>query len=204
STTKTLRIIIKNLILPVFILMFLLIFTLSLFSYFNPTLNRMSDFSEYTIPIIGELNPKNVEKYKYIANSILDIFNTENKKIFVFTTSIHNKYLTRNFNIVNIIIKIQEIISNKNIKISFINNTNLNFSSDMLSKKIDSESQDNDIIFVCIPNILEKSEAFECAKMCKNIILIEKCVKSKYSDYEKVIFYLNQNKILPKGVIILD
>ncbi|MBQ3092739.1 MAG: hypothetical protein IJC57_00515, partial [Clostridia bacterium] len=47
STTKTLRIIIKNLILPVFILMFLLIFTLSLFSYFNPTLNRMSDFSEY-------------------------------------------------------------------------------------------------------------------------------------------------------------
>ena len=204
SKTKTLRIIIKNLILPVFILMFLLIFTLSLFSYFNPTLNRMSDFSEYTIPIIGELNPKNVEKYKYIANSILDIFNTENKKIFVFTTSIHNKYLTRNFNIVNIIIKIQEIISNKNIKISFINNTNLNFSSDMLSKKIDSESQDNDIIFVCIPNILEKSEAFECAKMCKNIILIEKCVKSKYSDYEKVIFYLNQNKISPKGVVILD
>ena len=74
----------------------------------------------------------------------------------------------------------------------------------MLSKKIDSESQDNDIIFVCIPNILEKSEAFECAKMCKNIILIEKCVKSKYSDYEKVIFYLNQNKISPKGVVILD
>ena len=204
SKTKITKIIIKNLILPVFVLMFLLVFSLALFSYFNPTLNRMSDFCEYDIQILGELNQKNDEQYKYISNNIIDISKQENKKVFVFFSSIYNQNSTKKINLINIISKIQENISNKSIKTSLINNINLNLDDDKLAQKVDLESQNSDIILVCVPNILEKSEAFECAKTYKNIILIEKCLHSYYSNYEKIIFCLNQHKISPRGVIILN
>ena len=50
-----LKIVIKRAFIPVFGLMFILIFILMLKAFFNPTLNRKSDFSEYEVPILGEI-----------------------------------------------------------------------------------------------------------------------------------------------------
>ncbi len=55
SKKNILKIIIKYFVLPVIVLIFLLIFGLCLISYFNPNLNRMSDFCEYDVPVLGEI-----------------------------------------------------------------------------------------------------------------------------------------------------
>lgn len=55
SKKNILKVVIKYFMLPVMALVFLLIFGLCLISYFNPNLNRMSDFCEYNVPVLGEV-----------------------------------------------------------------------------------------------------------------------------------------------------
>lgn len=49
---------IKNVAVPVFLVFVLCLMVLFIIALFNPTLNRKSDFSEYDIPVIGEIRNK--------------------------------------------------------------------------------------------------------------------------------------------------
>lgn len=49
---------IKNVIIPVMLVAALCLGVLFLIALFNPTLNRKSDFYEYDVPVIGEINNK--------------------------------------------------------------------------------------------------------------------------------------------------
>ncbi|MDR1628418.1 MAG: hypothetical protein LBR79_06575 [Oscillospiraceae bacterium] len=48
--------IIKCIIIPTMLILFLLISYLIIYAFLNPTLNRKSDFTAYKIPVIGEIN----------------------------------------------------------------------------------------------------------------------------------------------------
>lgn len=58
SKKSILAVVIKSGILPVLGLVILLVFALALKDFFDPTLNRKSDFCEYEIPVIGEIIEK--------------------------------------------------------------------------------------------------------------------------------------------------
>ena len=55
SKKDIIKAVIKSMIIPVGGLTLLLVFVLSLRAFFYPTLNRKSDFCEYEIPVIGEV-----------------------------------------------------------------------------------------------------------------------------------------------------
>lgn len=54
-TQLTFKLIIKKILVPVFLVVFLCFGFVILMGLFRPTLNRVSDFSEYDVPIIGEI-----------------------------------------------------------------------------------------------------------------------------------------------------
>lgn len=143
----------------------------------------------------------NEENFKYLANNIIDISRNESKKVFGFTSSlsINNKKINDLY--INIPKNIYEIILNKGIKIKLIDNSMLELDNIKLKENLDFDINNYDLIFVCISNILQNSESFECAKVCKNIILVEKYMYSYYKNYEKILFYLGQFNIIPRGVI---
>lgn len=58
SKKSILAVVVKSGILPVLGLAILLVFVLALKDFFDPTLNRKSDFCEYEIPVIGEIIEK--------------------------------------------------------------------------------------------------------------------------------------------------
>lgn len=58
SKKSVIALVVKSGILPVLGLAILLIFALALKDFFDPTLNRKSDFCEYEIPVIGEIIEK--------------------------------------------------------------------------------------------------------------------------------------------------
>lgn len=62
SRTSFVRLLIKQVIFPIIFIMILCIFIIVLMGLFIPTINRPSDFSEYGIPIIG--NIENFTKFK--------------------------------------------------------------------------------------------------------------------------------------------
>ena len=51
-----LTLVVKNIFVPAVALWLLLAFCLIMRAFFNPTLNRKSDFTPYKIPVIGEIN----------------------------------------------------------------------------------------------------------------------------------------------------
>ena len=53
---STLISIIKCIVIPTILIMFLLISCLTIYAFLNPTLNRKSDFTPYGIPVLGEIN----------------------------------------------------------------------------------------------------------------------------------------------------
>ena len=65
STIKTIiKILIKQVIFPIVLIIVLCLFLLFLIAFLNPVINRKSDFYEYDIPVIGEI--ENSEKLKEI------------------------------------------------------------------------------------------------------------------------------------------
>lgn len=53
---STLISIVKCIIIPTILILFILISWLIIYAFLNPTLNRKSDFAPYEIPVIGEIN----------------------------------------------------------------------------------------------------------------------------------------------------
>lgn len=49
------KIVIKKAVIPVIAIMIIIMFILTLKSFFNPTMNRKTDFAKYDLPILGEI-----------------------------------------------------------------------------------------------------------------------------------------------------
>lgn len=157
------------------------------------------------------------ESYKYVANTLVDIFQKEKKKVFSFTSSSINQDVT-----LKIVKNLGNIINKKGIKtlvvdarISESDKSPLELSraesklllsfnnlESVKLKEIIIENQEKyDLILVVVPSIRLRADALEYVKICKEIILIEKCMYCHYSDYEETLLYLTNSRIKPKGVI---
>lgn len=58
SNKKTVKVCIKNIVVPMIGILILLVFVLSFKAFLNPTINRKSDFATYGVPVIGEIKDK--------------------------------------------------------------------------------------------------------------------------------------------------
>ena len=157
------------------------------------------------------------ESYKYTANALSDIITQKSKKIFAITSSctrefyrlvaenIFKKVVIENTRSLLIDVRIdndrQEFVgsvvqSGDKDKISLVNVSKKTF------RKIicDNEANYNTILAV-IPPVILKADALEYAKVCKNVILIEKYMYSHYEDYENSLLQLKNTGINVEGVI---
>lgn len=162
------------------------------------------------------------QSYLYVANFLYDLSRKSEKHIYAFTSSIvqdDEKYI--------ICKNICNKICGNNIKVLFVNatidlstkqkfefnksvkdNDNLfdqiniyNSEKFKLQEIIEKNFKNYDMILVNIPNIIYMADALEYAKICKNIILIEKHGKSNYSDFENVLSISHQNGLNIDGII---
>lgn len=157
------------------------------------------------------------QSYLYISNAILDTLNRREISVIGITSSFMDKkskdIICENISscickkdrqvcLINSYIDInnKNYILNEskieNLKIIKTQNINVN----KLEELIDKESN-NYLVMVSLPPINIFAEALEYAKICKNIILIEKYCHSKYSDFENTLYILNQNNISVLGII---
>lgn len=163
-------------------------------------------------------NSKIDESYKYIANSLDDIIMQKNANVLAITSSYSNNfYRLVAENIVKKMISDDtrsllmidaDVDDDKKEFVSLITSTEKIFKMNMVNvgkkefKKIICENEANyDIIISVIPQVILKADALEYAKICKNVILIEKYMYSYYEDYENSLLQLKNANINIEGVI---
>lgn len=157
------------------------------------------------------------QSYLYISNAILEILNSREIKVIGLTSSFTDKkskdIICENIckrmckkDIQICLIDSYIDINNKNytlnesksesLKIIKTKNINVNKLEELINKE-----SNNSLVTINLPPINIFAEALEYAKICKNIILIEKYCHSKYSDFENTLDILNQNNISVLGII---
>lgn len=158
------------------------------------------------------------ECYKHISNNLISISKKEGTKIFGFVSSNNKKDFLD-----NIVKNIAKKTSEKDIRtlvinvvfdsescfhfkekfklgdVCFIESKNIfaDRFSDELSKQIDKYN----LVLVSINSIISKAEALEYTKVCKNIVIVEKCTQCYYSDYENMLVNFKSAGIKPLGII---
>ena len=157
------------------------------------------------------------QSYLYISNAILDTLKNREVKVIGITSSFIDKK-SKDIICENICKRIckKDIqiclidsyidINNKNYTLNESRSESLkiiktqNIKVNKLEELIGKESN-NSLVIINLPPINIFAEALEYAKICKNIILIEKYFHSKYSDFENTLDILNQNNISVLGII---
>ena len=158
------------------------------------------------------------ECYKHIANKLICTLKEEKINIFGFVSS----NINRGF--LNSIVKnIAEKTSKKEIntlvinacfndeskscceekfKLKCFNFIELkNISSEIFSDNLSRYKNLYDLILIAINSINNKAESIEYAKICKEIIIVEKCMECYYSSYENMLMNFKIMNIKPRGVI---
>ncbi len=156
-----------------------------------------------------ESNYSKKESYKNIANNLICALKEEKKSVFAFVSSSCNLS-----EIVGMIgqeasKKVKTLVVNvcfdgeaknsldlKDVKIVNASGLAENFENDLLKYK-----SEFDLILVSLNSILTKAEALEYAKVCKEIIIVEKCTECYYADYENMLAGFKTAGINPRGVI---
>lgn len=149
------------------------------------------------------------ESYKNIANNLICALKEEKKNVFAFVSSSCNlgeivssigaeaskKVKTL---VVNVCFDGEPKKSLNCEDVKVINTSSLaeDFENDLLKYK-----SEFDLILVSLNSILTKAEALEYAKVCEEIIIIEKCTECYYSDYENMLAGFKAINITPRGVI---
>ncbi len=152
------------------------------------------------------------ESLKYTSNSILRMLPDLDDKLIAFTSSANE------CSYYDTLKKVFEILKLKEDKIcviySYINSgePNLrevdcghfvaeNLKSGEFKKLVDECKKKFDKIFVVVPTVIVYADALEYAKICANVILVEKYMRSKYSEYENTLDVLKNFGINICGVI---
>lgn len=157
------------------------------------------------------------ESYKYTSNALSDIITQKIKKVFSITSgcsegfyrlvaeNIFKKMIIENARLLFIDARVDDdkpesvspvTQSGNKDKMSLINASKKTF------EKIICDNEANyDIILAVIPPVILKADALEYAKVCKNAILIEKYMHSRYEDYENSLLQLKNAGVNVEGVI---
>lgn len=152
------------------------------------------------------------ESFKYTSNSILRMLPDLDDKLVAFTSSANE------CSYYDTLKKVFEILKREEDRIcviySYINSgePNLkevdcghfiaeNLKSSEFQKLVDECKKKFDKIFVVVPTVIVYADALEYAKICANVILVEKYMRSKYSEYENTLDVLKNVGINICGVI---
>lgn len=174
----------------------------------------MYEFKNY------KLSKDNKEKQSlsYISNFMCNIISENEESLFTISSTLRQNGPIYNIS-EKLIKEISERLNNKILLIDFlINNQDLtqptndepiilnkkyvpNLDLNILNKIIEENINKFDVIFVNIPPVNIFSNALEAAKICRNIILIEKCSYTRYKDFEESLLYLKENSITISAVI---
>lgn len=152
------------------------------------------------------------ESFKYTSNSILRVLTDLDDKLIAFTSS------SNECSYYDTLKKIFETLKLTEDKIcviySYINSgePNIkeadcgnfiaeNLKSGEFRKLVDECKKKFDKIFVVVPTVIVYADALEYVKICANVILVEKYMRSKYSKYENTLDVLKNVGINICGVI---
>ena len=149
------------------------------------------------------------ESYKNIANNLICALKEEKKNVFAFVSSSCNLNEIVSCIGAEASKKVKALVVNvcfdgepknsldsKDVKIITTSGLAENFENDLLKYK-----SEFDLILVSLNSILTKAEALEYAKVCEEIIIIEKCTECYYADYENMLAGFKAIGISPRGVI---
>ncbi len=156
------------------------------------------------------------ESYRYVANTLINTYKNDGKKVFSFTSS----SLSID-SCLKIIRNLGEHISKKGLdilliqaclpenkvisKASNVKDKSLlkfdNLTSNELKEIVNENHKNYDLILIVIPSVIIKADALEYTKVCDKTILVEKYMYCYYSNYEETILYLKNSGIIPNGVI---
>jgi hypothetical protein len=157
------------------------------------------------------------QSYLYISNAILDILKGREIKVIGMTSSFTDKkgkdIICENI-CKNICKKGNKIclittgidINNKNYGLDEAADSDFkkiktqNISANKLEELINKE-KNNALVLISLPPVNIFAEALEYAKVCKNILLVEKYCHSKYNEFENAIDILKQSNISALGII---
>lgn len=160
---------------------------------------------------------KQLQSVMYAANRIVNLIDENNISVLSISSSINDKN-TETYIINDIISQITKLDK----KVAFIDisfskegtkESNVN-SSDSLYKKttanpetkelnllIDELKNKYDIVILNVPPINIFANALKYAKICGNVILIERYLYSKHKGFQETLDLLKQNNIDLKGII---
>ena len=149
------------------------------------------------------------ESYKNIANNLICTLKEENKNVFAFVSSSCNLNeivsgigAEASKKVKTLIVHVcfddepKSSSDSKDVKIITTSGLAENFENELLKYK-----SEFDLILVFLNSILTKAEALEYAKVCEEIIIIEKCTECYYADYENMLASFKAAGIRPRGVI---
>lgn len=157
------------------------------------------------------------QSYLYISNSMMDILKDREIKVIGLTSSFTDKkskdIICENIckHICNRGSKVCLItayvdINNKNYTFHEAVDNNLkiirtqNISESKLEELIDKE-KDHSAVIINISPINIFAQALGYAKICKNVLLLEKYCHSRYDEFENTLDILKQNNINALGII---
>ena len=160
---------------------------------------------------------KLAQSYLYVSNAVISILESKKIKVIGITSSLEcekaNSIICENIckNICDKENKVCLIFADlntdgKDSKIDESINGNLktikavNINKSELEGLIERE-KDEFAVVVSFPSPNVFAEALEYAKVCKNVLLVEKYCYSKYGDFENTLDILKQNGISPLGII---
>lgn len=162
-------------------------------------------------------NTKQLQSVMYAANRIVNLTDENNINVLSISSSIKDKNTETNIisDIVSQIIKLDKKVAFIDISFSGEETKESNIdSSDSLYKKtivnpetkklsllIDELKNKYDIVIVNIPPVRIFANALQYAKICGNIILIERYLYSKHKNFQETLDLLKQNNVDIKGII---
>ena len=155
---------------------------------------------------------KEKESIIYVANSLVDKISKSENKCFAVSSSFLSVELTSEVS-KKLILNIAKKLNKKVLLINCMPGEDIKdefgildekYIENLAEKEVANCIEQNkgyDLIFVNLPPVNFFANSLEIASMCKNIILIEKCMYTKYKKFEETLLYLEENNVEITAVV---
>lgn len=155
---------------------------------------------------------KEKESIIYVSNSLAEKISRSENKYFAVSSSFLNVELTADIS-EKLLFNIAKKLDKKALLINCMSGKDVKDESGVLDKKyiecLDEkgvkdcikENDGYDLVFVSLPSVNVFANSLEIANICKNIILIEKCMYTKYKSFEETLLHLEEKDIDITAVI---
>lgn len=164
-----------------------------LYTLFVPRMNRKSDFVNYEVDILGEIQERNI-KDEIVSQQYLRIVNKlDESRVITLTSSMQDEKCVR-----QVYNKMREKFTERFEFLEYDGNE-LDY-----NKWITANIKEGKRYFILIPSVILYETALQVAKNSDAMILAEKYGRTLYKDFERVIELVNSSKIHLKGIIGLN